>query len=103
MRALHAKHILPNRELLPWSMISPLAEPVRLNPSTREAAMDYRIILVTFGAVFVMELGDKTQIATFVLAGKHGAPASQYTKHVQPEKPTSVCTTIGCRRPMIPI
>lgn len=40
--------------------------------------MDYRIILATFGVVFVMELGDKTQIATFVLAGKHGAPWSVF-------------------------
>jgi len=40
--------------------------------------MDYRIVLATFGAVFLMELGDKTQIATFILAGKHGAPWSVF-------------------------
>ena len=36
--------------------------------------MDLRIIMATFGAVFLMELGDKTQVATFLLAAKHGSP-----------------------------
>lgn len=30
--------------------------------------MDYKILLTTFGMVFLAELGDKTQVATFCLS-----------------------------------
>ena len=34
--------------------------------------MDFKIMIATFGAVFLAELGDKTQLATFCMAtGKH--------------------------------
>ena len=31
--------------------------------------MDFKIMLTTFGLVFLAELGDKTQLATFCLSG----------------------------------
>jgi len=40
--------------------------------------MDHKVILATFVAIFLMELGDKTQIATFLMAGKHSAPWSVF-------------------------
>ena len=36
--------------------------------------MDWKLFLATFGAVFLAELGDKTQLATMALAGDSKKP-----------------------------
>ncbi len=36
--------------------------------------MDWKIVLSTFGILFLAELGDKTQLAVFALAARHKAP-----------------------------
>ncbi len=33
--------------------------------------MDYKLMISTFGMIFLAELGDKTQVATFALAANH--------------------------------
>ncbi|MDY6790920.1 MAG: TMEM165/GDT1 family protein [Thermodesulfobacteriota bacterium] len=40
--------------------------------------MDYKIMLTTFGMVFLAELGDKTQLATFCLSADHSAKFSVF-------------------------
>lgn len=36
--------------------------------------MDWRLVLTTFGMVFLAELGDKTQLLVFTLSSQHRAP-----------------------------
>lgn len=36
--------------------------------------MDWRLVLTTFGMMFLAELGDKTQLLVFTLASQHRAP-----------------------------
>lgn len=40
--------------------------------------MDWKVILSSFGLLFVAELGDKTQLATLALATKTGKPLSVF-------------------------
>ena len=40
--------------------------------------MDWRLVLSTFGLLFLAELGDKTQLAVFALAARHRAPWSVF-------------------------
>ena len=36
--------------------------------------MDWKLILTAFGTLFLAELGDKTQLATLLLAARTGKP-----------------------------
>lgn len=36
--------------------------------------MDWKLVAMTFGMLFLAELGDKTQLAVFTLAAQHRAP-----------------------------
>jgi len=40
--------------------------------------LDWRVFLATFGALFVAELGDKTQLAVITLTAKHQNPWSVF-------------------------
>lgn len=40
--------------------------------------MDWKLVLSTFGLVFLAELGDKTQLAALALTGKSGRPLSVF-------------------------
>lgn len=40
--------------------------------------MDWRILLSTFGLVFLAELGDKTQLATLCMAARYHSPLAVF-------------------------
>lgn len=40
--------------------------------------MDWRILVTTFGMVFLAELGDKTQLAALAMAAKSRAPVAVF-------------------------
>lgn len=40
--------------------------------------MDWKLVLTTFGMVFLAELGDKTQLLVFALSSQHRAPGSVF-------------------------
>ncbi len=40
--------------------------------------MDWKLILTTFGIVFVAEIGDKTQLAALALSGRSGRPLTVF-------------------------
>lgn len=40
--------------------------------------MDFKLILTTFGILFLAELGDKTQLAVLALSAQHKAPFSVF-------------------------
>jgi putative Ca2+/H+ antiporter (TMEM165/GDT1 family) len=40
--------------------------------------MDWKLVVSTFGLVFLAELGDKTQLAALALTGRSGRPLSVF-------------------------
>ncbi len=40
--------------------------------------MDLRVMFLTFGLIFLAELGDKTQLAVFSMSAKHQSPLSVF-------------------------
>lgn len=55
--------------------------------------MDWKVMLTTFGAIFLAELGDKTQLACVLMASKTGRPWSVF---VAASAALILVTLIGC-------
>lgn len=47
-------------------------------PIPYSRGMDWKVLLSTFGIVFLAELGDKTQLAALALTGRTGKPVAVY-------------------------
>src|SRR5689334_3667845 len=46
----------------------------RINGKTEGAVMDWRVLLTTFGVIFLAEMGDKTQLAAMTMAAEKKRP-----------------------------
>ncbi len=55
--------------------------------------MDYKVLFTVFGAVFIAELGDKTQLATLLFAS--GKDVSKFTVFVGASFALILATAIG--------
>lgn len=55
--------------------------------------MDWKILMTTFGAIFLAELGDKTQLACILMAAKTGKP---WTVFVGTSLALVLVSLIGC-------
>lgn len=51
-----------------------LRQASRAPRNSEEGSREMRLLLTTFGLVFLAELGDKTQLAVFTLVARHSQP-----------------------------
>ena len=50
-----------------------------LNPLKGYTPMDWKVFWVTFGTVFLAEIGDKTQLAALTMTAETGVPVTVFT------------------------
>jgi Ca2+/H+ antiporter, TMEM165/GDT1 family len=50
----------------------------RASPYEKDPLMDWRVVSVTFGLVFLAELGDKTQLMVFGRSAQTGSPLAVF-------------------------
>jgi len=56
-------------------IIFSVADPPQRQPEAQKGAnMDWRVMLTTFGVIFLAEMGDKTQIAAMTMAAEKKRP-----------------------------
>ena len=56
--------------------------------------MDFKVCIATFGAIFVAELADKTQMIGLTLSGKTGKPFAVWTGSVVAYMVVTVITVV---------